>query len=139
MSIEGGDLPKLDQFTAPRAATADADILAAASMPAPDTNPKTVFGEAKTKFSVIPIGPLYALARVFVLGARKYGRYNWRGNTVSSTVYFDAALRHLFAWYEGEDDDPESGEPHLAHVVACVFILMDAKIHSNLNDNREEM
>jgi len=70
------------------------------------------------------------------MGAAKYGRFNWRQHMVSSTVYYDAAQRHLFAWFDGEDIDPESGLSHLAHVMACMNIILDAEKHSKLNDNR---
>jgi hypothetical protein len=40
------------------------------------------------------------------------------------------------AWFSGEDIDPESGVSHLAHVMACCNIVLDAKEHGKLNDNR---
>jgi hypothetical protein len=102
----------------------------------PDDNPKTQYGEKKLKMSSTPIMPLQEMGKVFELGAKKYGRYNWRLHAVSATVYYDAALRHLMAWFEGEDTDPESGVSHLAHVMACMAILMDAQKNGKLKDNR---
>lgn len=104
----------------------------------PDDNPKTAFGEAKTKLSDTPTIGIQQLGKVHTNGANKYGRFNWRKHTVSSTVYYDAAQRHLMAWFNGEDTDPESGLPHLAHVMACCNIIMDAEQHGKLNDNRSE-
>jgi dATP/dGTP diphosphohydrolase len=47
-------------------------------------------------------------------GAEKYERYNFlRGYPWSWS--FDALQRHLLAFWAGEDLDPESGQPHLAH------------------------
>ena len=112
----------------------DDAILAAAGYP--DGNPKTRFGEAKVKLSSTPTGPLRAMGNVFELGAHKYGRFNWRLHEVSATVYYDAAMRHLMAWFDGEDLDPESGESHLAHVMACMAILMDAEANAKMKDNR---
>ena len=112
--------------------TEDEEIL----MSYPDDNPKTQYGEQKPKLSSTPVAPLFEMGKVFELGAKKYGRFNWRLHTVSATVYYDAALRHLMAWFEGEDLDPESGVPHLAHAMACMVILMDAKDNNKLNDNR---
>jgi hypothetical protein len=118
----------------------DDAILAQASMVGgyqmPDTNPKTVFGEMKPKISDVPVIGIREMGKVFANGARKYGRFNWRDHEVSATVYYDAAWRHLSAFYEGEDIDPESGLPHLAHVMACATIIMDAQAHGKLNDNR---
>jgi hypothetical protein len=115
----------------------DEEILArAAGRGYPDDNPKTVFGEAKPKISDTPTIGIREMGRVFTMGAAKYGRFNWREHTVSSTVYYDAAFRHLAAWFDGEDADPESGLHHLAHVMACVNIIMDAQANGKLNDNR---
>jgi hypothetical protein len=102
----------------------------------PDDNPKTAFGEAKPKLSDTPTVGIREMGRVFTMGAGKYGRFNWRKHAVSSSVYYDAAQRHLMAWFDGEDLDPESGLPHLAHVMACVNIIMDAEERGKLNDNR---
>jgi hypothetical protein len=102
----------------------------------PDDNPKTALGEAKAKLSDTPTIGIQLLGRVHTMGANKYGRFNWREHTVSSSVYYDAALRHLMAWFNGEDIDPESGLPHLAHVMACMSILLDADEQGKLNDNR---
>lgn len=113
----------------------DEEILAIAAG-LPDCNPKTVFGEAKAKISDTPTIGILAMGQVFSNGARKYGRFNWRQHTVSSSVYYDAAFRHLAAWFDGEDLDPDSGLPHLAHVMACCNILMDAELHGKTNDNR---
>jgi len=102
----------------------------------PDDNPKTAYGEAKAKLSDTPTIGIKELGRVHSMGAEKYGRFNWREYSVSASVYYDAAWRHLSAWFEGEDTDPESGLPHLAHVMACMNILLDAEQHGKLNDNR---
>lgn len=102
----------------------------------PDDNPKTALGEAKPKLSDTPTIGIQLMGQVHSNGANKYGRFNWREHTVSSTVYYDAALRHLMAWFDGETIDPESGLSHLAHVMACCNILLDAEKHGKLNDNR---
>jgi len=108
------------------------------SAPLPDTNPKTAYGEAKPKLSSTPFSALWDMGAVFELGAAKYGRFNWRAHEVSATVYFDAAMRHLSAWMDGEATDPESAQSHLAHVMACMAILIDAEKTGKLNDNRHE-
>jgi hypothetical protein len=110
----------------------------APSGPLPDDNPKTVYGEQKPKISETPTIGIREMGRVFTMGAAKYGRFNWRLHAVSATVYYDAAWRHLSAWFDGEDLDPESGLPHLAHVMACLTIILDAQAHGKLNDNRKD-
>lgn len=66
----------------------------------------------------------------------KYGPFNWRQKKISSTVYYSAALRHLMAWYDGEDFDPDSGQHHLAHAAACCLMVLDVFETDKLNDNR---
>ena len=102
----------------------------------PDRNPKSAFGVKKPPLHLIPGAALIHEAVVFGLGATKYGPFNWRGNSVSASVYQSAALRHLASWFDGEDLDPESGASHLAHARACLGIILDAKETGNLIDDR---
>lgn len=101
-----------------------------------DDNPKTTYGDKRPPLHLVPPALIIGAGEVFKLGASKYGPYNWREKRVSSSVYQGAALRHLLAWWDGEENDPESGESHLAHAAACVGILLDAQAVGNLNDNR---
>jgi hypothetical protein len=72
---------------------------------------------------LLPPGPLLDIARVLDYGATKYAPYNWTKGIKYSRVY-GAALRHLWAWYRGEDNDPETGISHLAHAGCCVLFLL---------------
>lgn len=100
-------------------------------------NPKTAAGAKKPPvLSVMPTTMLLELGGVMALGARKYGAYNWRESDVPASIYVDAACRHLLSWWDGEDVDPESGLSHLAHLIACAAILVDAKRHNRLKDDR---
>lgn len=100
-------------------------------------NPKTDIGRTKpAMISVIPTASLLHLGEVMKLGANKYGPFNWRETPVPAEVYVDAAMRHLLSWFDGEDDDPESGCSHLGHVMACMAIIIDAKENGMLDDNR---
>jgi hypothetical protein len=69
-------------------------------------------------------------------GAAKYGRHNWRAGDVLASTYFAAAQRHLVAWYEGEDIDPDSGLPHLVKAMASLAVLRDAQIQGRALDDR---
>ena len=69
-------------------------------------------------------------------GARKYGAFNCRTLTVEAETYLGATLRHLMAWQDGEDTDPDSGNPHLSHAMASLAILVDALESGNAIDNR---
>lgn len=102
----------------------------------PDNNPKTALGLTKPQMSLTPSTALVHLALAFADGAAKYGPYNWREKKVSSMIYIDAIERHLACWVDGENVAPDSGVHHLAHVMACCAIIIDAETVGTLNDNR---
>jgi hypothetical protein len=102
----------------------------------PDGNPKSVYGMQKPGMEGLPTAPLFQVGMVMRLGVQKYGPTNWRHDPVSASVYYSAALRHLMSWWDGQDTDRESGQPHLAHVAACMMILMDADLCDTLLDDR---
>lgn len=102
----------------------------------PDGNPKTAIGRSKPPLCAIPPVALLHLGAAMADGERKYGRFNWRDNAVTSSVYYDAMQRHLMAWWDGERCAADSGQHHLAHVMACCSILLDAEANGTLNDDR---
>lgn len=102
----------------------------------PDDNPKTVHGVSKPGISNVPPVGMLEVGRVMAVGAAKYGPMNWRHADVSSSIYYDAAMRHLFQWWDGLEADEETGISHLAHAAACLLILLDAKAGGKLKDNR---
>lgn len=107
----------------------------------PDGNPKTAMGAKKPDPSVVPPAGRLHLATAMMNGAEKYGPFNWRDQPISSRPYIAAAMRHLEAYLDGEDfsqDTVAAGKPvhHLAHVMACCAILLDATEVGCLNDNR---
>jgi len=100
-------------------------------------NPKDLIGLTKVpSHSVVPASGLIYEAMAMWEGARKYGPFNWRAHPVLATVYLDALDRHVKLFAAGEDIDPDSGYPHLAHAKACLAILIDAQETGNLIDNR---
>jgi hypothetical protein len=88
----------------------------------------------KTSMSLLDSYALEQIALVLEFGAGKYERHNWRGGIRFSRL-IDAALRHLLAFNNGEDNDPESGLPHLAHAGCCImFALWMSKHRRDLDD-----
>lgn len=69
-------------------------------------------------------------------GKLKYGLTNYRAVTIDASVYNDALRRHLFAWWNGEDIDPDSGLPHLWKMMSCLAVLIDGSITGKLHDDR---
>lgn len=107
------------------------------ALPPPHPNdPKQGDGEKKIPFATLPLAILAEDAVAHGEGAIKYGRHNWRDGQVLTSTYFSAALRHLFAWGEGEDIDEESGLSHLIKARACLAIMRDAQIQGTAIDDR---
>lgn len=76
----------------------------------------------KLRYDLVPPEAMADFVRVLTYGAKKYADRNWEKGIHYSRVY--AALqRHLHAFWAGEDTDPESGLPHLAHAACCVMFL----------------
>lgn len=81
-------------------------------------------GVKPERFSLLPVGPLLAFARHWGAGAAKYGDRNWeRGYEWSKC--FDAAQRHLWAFWGGEEADHETGSPHLVAAAWHCFALLE--------------
>lgn len=100
------------------------------------SNPKDLIGSGKLPVHLWPTTAT-ALGSLGLLdGMLKYGRSNFRAVGVRASIYFDAANRHLNAWFEGENEDPDSGLPHLAHALACLAIIVDAEAAGKLTDDR---
>jgi hypothetical protein len=101
-----------------------------------ETNPKDALGVKKVPFSVVSAPVIGELALAMMEGARKYGRHNYRVAGVRASVYYDACLRHLMAWWEGEDIDSDSGLSHVTKAIACLTVLRDSMLIGNWKDDR---
>jgi hypothetical protein len=101
-----------------------------------DTNPKDAVGIAKVPRSTLPARPIAEAGLAMLEGALKYGRHNYRAAGVRASVYYDAVGRHLDAWWEGQDIDPDSGLSHLAKAIAGLAVLRDSMLQGNWIDDR---
>lgn len=100
------------------------------------TNPKDTVAVTKLPLHLVP-STLPAFASLaFAEGAAKYGAYNWRASGVRASVYKSALQRHLEKWWNGEWADQKTGVPHLASVIACAGIVLDAGLVGKLTDDR---
>jgi hypothetical protein len=99
-------------------------------------DPKGEVGKSKPQLHLIPRVSLEAQAGALELGRKKYGFFNWRENQVSTNTYISAMFRHLAAYKESEDLDPESGISHLGHIMASCAIILDAAKCGTLVDDR---
>lgn len=93
------------------------------------------FDEGKPRIDLVDTYAIEQLGHVLAFGAKKYGEHNWRGGILYLKL-LGSALRHLFAFASGIDNDHESGLPHLAHAMCCCMMLLGTtKLHPEM-DNR---
>lgn len=74
-------------------------------------------------WALLPSEALEEIARVYDFGARKYAANNWRKRYEWSKS-FSALCRHIFAFWRGEDRDPESNLSHLAHAGFHILTML---------------
>ena len=107
-------------------------------MTAPEkpSNPKDSIGSTKVPLALCPATASAEQALAHLEGLTKYGAWNWRAVGVRSSIYLDAAMRHLTKWQNGEERDAKTGVHHLGSVMACCAIILDSKARGNLRDDR---
>lgn len=82
------------------------------------------FDNGKLRWSLLPPYVVPDMLQVLEHGAAKYGTNNWMHVPNGNVRYYDAAMRHIESWLEGEKKDAESGLSHLAHAMCCIAFLM---------------
>lgn len=92
-------------------------------------------GVKLARFDLIPPAPLFALAEHYGRGASKYDDHQWRKGYEWSKA-FAAMMRHAWAFWGGEDLDPDSGSPHLAAVAWHAFALLQYTVDHPEHDDR---
>lgn len=102
------------------------------------SNPKDVVGSKKVPMSTVPATVLGEVGLGMLEGTVKYGRHNYRAVGVRASVYYDATMRHMMSWWEGQDFDPDSdaGLHHISKAITSLVVLRDAMIRGKLEDDR---
>lgn len=93
------------------------------------------FNNGKLRWGLMSWPALREVVKVLEFGANKYASWNWTKG-LSWSQCFDSLQRHLLAWYEGEDRDPETGLSHMAHVVCNAMFLMHFILFKTGTDDR---
>jgi hypothetical protein len=92
------------------------------------------FDTNKLPLNLLSTEAMNQTAAVLAFGAEKYAAHNWRAGFAWSRP-LAAAMRHITAFNDGEDKDPESGLSHLAHAACCIMFLLEfEKTHQHLDD-----
>lgn len=97
-----------------------ADELSGIQSTAPESFMKN--DQGKPAYHLLMPEFLDGIATVLEFGARKYEPNNWARGAEWSR-YFAALQRHMWAWWGGEDNDPETGLSHLYHAGCCLMFL----------------
>ena len=77
----------------------------------------------KLPMHLVPPDAIKAMAEVLEVGMDKFAIRNWEQGAYYSVPYA-SLMRHLLAFWEGEDKDPESGKLHLAHILTNAAFLL---------------
>ena len=101
-----------------------------------ETNPKDSVGIKKAPLSVVPTQVIHEIGLGMLEGAMKYGRHNYRVAGVRASVYYDATMRHLNQWWEGEDIDRASQLSHITKALSSLSVLRDSMLQENWVDDR---
>ena len=122
------------QMFAPLAKLTTGELTMIDTPPAKTTAGAIKFDQDKLPLHLLSTEAMNQTAAVLAFGAQKYAEHNWRkgfqwGRPLS------AAMRHITAFNNGEDKDPESGLSHLAHAACCIMFLLEfEKTHKHLDD-----
>ena len=93
------------------------------------------FDGDKPRMDLIDRAAMEELGYVLGFGANKYAAHNWRKG-INYSRLVGAALRHIHAFNDGEDKDPESGYSHIGHAMCCLMFLMGTIKHNPDMDDR---
>lgn len=103
--------------------------------PVGTANTGVKFDEGKLRFELIAPEFLAGTASVLTYGAQKYGDRNWELGMEWSRP-FGALMRHLWAWWNKEGVDSETGKSHLWHAACCLMFLLVYEVRASGKDDR---
>lgn len=96
------------------------------------------FNLGKTKWGLVPFEALGPMVDVLEFGAKKYAPYNWMKG-ISYVETCESLLRHTHSFMSGEDNDQESGLPHVGHMLCNCLFLSWMSLHRKDMDDRVDL
>lgn len=101
----------------------------------PDASPARKDDTGKPRLDLLPPELMLAVAYILTSGAERYGERNWEQGMNWGRVYA-AIMRHMLAWWAGEEADPDTGKSHLHHAGACIAFLIAYEQRGTGTDDR---
>lgn len=95
------------------------------------------FNEEKPEWSLVDFDALVPMVKVLEYGREKYAAHNWKKG-LPYTQTAESLLRHTYAFLNGEDIDPESGLPHVGHMMCNTMFMSYYWQYVNSMDDRYE-
>lgn len=101
------------------------------------------YDKGKVRMDLVPLDVVENVAKILTMGAEKYSENSWQELPNFWSRYKAALLRHLAAIDKGELVDPESGLPHIDHVLCNAMFLSWGHHHgkaikTNVRDVEED-
>ena len=94
------------------------------------------YNEGKLPYHLLPERAIEEVVRVLQAGAKKYEERNWEKGLKWDSQCAASLQRHLAAWKQGEDRDPETGLLHTAHIATNALFLLHFQLHGTGKDDR---
>lgn len=89
----------------------------------------------KAPMALLSHTALMKISQVMEFGAKKYSADNWRFGMAWRRI-LSAAMRHIGAFSDGEDKDPETQLSHIAHAACCLMFLLEYEETHRDKDDR---
>lgn len=93
------------------------------------------YNTGKLRWSLVSWKALEPMVRVLMFGAEKYDDHNWKKG-LKYTEVCESMMRHLYAFMEGEDNDPESKLSHVGHILCNAMFLSYMSLFKKDFDDR---
>jgi hypothetical protein len=93
------------------------------------------FNTGKLKWSLVSWMALAPMVRVLMFGAEKYDDHNWKKG-LKYTEVCESLQRHINAFIEGEENDPESKLSHVGHILCNAMFLSYMSMFKKDMDDR---
>jgi hypothetical protein len=92
------------------------------------------FNSGKLNWSLVHFKSIEPMVKVLMFGAQKYAAHNWKKGLPKEQI-LESMMRHLAALMDGEQNDPESGLPHIGHIMcnAMFYSYFDSEPNGNEN------